>query len=139
MMNGTEERRTREKLDSFERAYIECVLWSSFDESGEPLDRNYEAFDFSDEASDDMRDVCAQFLERFSDVDLDSERETESPEDVLSLAGHDLWLSRNGHGAGFTDGDWREPFASQAAEFAAELGKAHAYVGRDCYIYFFEG
>lgn len=24
------------------------------------------------------------------------------------MAGHDLWLTRNGHGAGFWDGDWRD-------------------------------
>jgi hypothetical protein len=27
-------------------------------------------------------------------------------EDDPSRAGHDFWLTRNGHGAGFWDGDW---------------------------------
>jgi hypothetical protein len=29
--------------------------------------------------------------------------------DDPSRAGHDFWLTRNGHGAGFWDGDWDSP------------------------------
>ena len=36
--------------------------------------------------------------------------------------GHDLWLTRQGHGAGFWDGDWREPEATALTEYARSIG-----------------
>ena len=32
---------------------------------------------------------------------------------VDEYAGHDFWLTRNGHGAGFWDGDWIAPVAGE--------------------------
>ena len=38
-------------------------------------------------------------------------------------AGHDLWLTRNGHGCGFWDGDWKEPAATLLTAAAKSLGE----------------
>ena len=45
-------------------------------------------------------------------------------------AGHDFWLTRNGHGAGFRDGDWPEPFAAKLTEAAKRAGERDLYVSR---------
>lgn len=39
-------------------------------------------------------------------------------DDEIEQAGHDFWLTRNGHGAGFWDGDWKD---SDGSEFRADL------------------
>lgn len=38
-------------------------------------------------------------------------------------AGHDLWLTRNGHGAGFWDGDWDDTVADRLTELSEEMGE----------------
>lgn len=45
-------------------------------------------------------------------------------------AGHDLWLTRNGHGVGFWDGDWPEPLAEILTDSAHRLGPVDLYVHR---------
>ena len=45
-------------------------------------------------------------------------------------AGHDFWLTRNGHGCGFWDGDWTEP-AAEILTKAAEHSEQWTYLGDD--------
>ena len=81
-------------MDKFTQAYIEAALWSSLDESdahGEPLDANYGIEDIAPETLASIVDDCKAFQEAHAD---DIGRE-------LERAGHDFWLTRNGHGAGF--------------------------------------
>ena len=88
------------KLDEFTAQYIETALWSSVDMDGESefLDANYGPDDLAPETLESIIDDCRRFQEQ-----------TESMISIdLSQAGHDFWLTRNGHGAGFWDGDWPE-------------------------------
>jgi hypothetical protein len=84
-------------LDAFTRAYIECALWSSADEStpegGEPMDANYSWTDLAESTLQAIMDDCAAFQRDNAD-DIDGNDEQ---------AGHDFWLTRNHHGAGFWD------------------------------------
>jgi hypothetical protein len=52
-----------------------------------------------------------------------------------AMAGHDFWLTRCGHGAGFWDGDWPEPQATILDEAAKRFGNVDLYVGDDGAIY----
>lgn len=92
------------KLDSFTRAYIETALWSSHDNSddsgGEPLDASYTADDIAPATLAEMQADCADFQQSFGQYIEGRE----------ARAGHDFWLTRNGHGAGFWDGDWEQPY-----------------------------
>ena len=98
-------------LDAFTRAYIEAMLWSTNDESdeggGEPLDKNYSASDIDDETMKLIEEDCADFVKRFGPL-IESEPEVRGEDrwGRWELAGHDFWLNREGHGAGFWDGDW---------------------------------
>jgi len=84
-------------LDAFERAFLECALWSSTDNAddsgGEPLDRNYTIADFEESALRSLLADCASFRE------MNAELLAQAGDDEQN--GHDFWLTRNGHGAGF--------------------------------------
>lgn len=95
----------KQELDEFTRAYIECALWSSNDESdestgGEPLDKNYSADDIAPECLAQMVADCKAFQAEFTD-ELAAYNHPKYSSD--ELGGHDFWLSRNLHGAGFFD------------------------------------
>jgi hypothetical protein len=55
--------------------------------------------------------------------------------DEMGRAGHDFWLTRCGHGAGFWDGDWPEPYATMLTDAAKAFGEVDLYVGDDGMIY----
>jgi hypothetical protein len=63
------------------------------------------------------------------DLALDSAGKDES--DV----GHDLWLTRRGHGAGFWDGDWPMPYSVDFSDAARGLGDCDLYRGDDGRLY----
>lgn len=116
-------------LDPFCTAYIEAALWSSTDNSdergGEPLDKNYDIEDFDDESLRKMEQDCKAFQEKAGDL-IDGQEEQ---------AGHDFWLTRNGHGAGFWDGDWPEPAATELTNLSKEFGEVDLYIGDDGKVY----
>ena len=82
-------------IEKFTTGYITAALWSSHDDSGEPLDDSYGAGDLTQEAREAMESDCLQFFQENLD-DL-------SEHSTSERAGHDFWLTRNGHGAGFWD------------------------------------
>ena len=120
----------RDDLDEFTSSYIETMLWSSNDESdergGEPLDKNYGADDLSDEAIARCFADCAAFQAVNSD-----NLATRS----AGQGGHDFWLTRNGHGAGFWDGDWEKEIGQALTKSAKEFGEENPYVGDDGQIH----
>lgn len=115
-------------------AYVECALWSSTDDEGEPLDRS--SADLSQEASDEMYRDCADFCQ------LVTEQygiRTFDGWDSAQL-GHDFWLTRNGHGAGFWDryygaDDPRTENGRKLTEAAKTFGECDLYVGDNGEIY----
>ena len=124
-------------LDKFTLAYIECALWSSLDEStpngGRPLDKNYSIDDIDEKTLGKIVEDCKKFQE-------DNEKmlnELESPNHHYSLeemAGYDFWLTRNRHGAGFWDGDWRK-YGDELTDASQKFGEFNLYVGDDGKIY----
>jgi len=105
-------------MDKFTKAYIECALWASQDDSGEPLDSNYSINDIAPDTLASMTEDCKDFQDANAELmeGLDPEQ-----------CGHDFWLTRNGHGAGFWDrglGEIGEKLTDQA----------QAYVGCDLYV-----
>lgn len=125
--SGSRGLRERPRMDRFTRAYFETALWSSTDNSddsgGEPLDENYDISDIADETRAKMIADCEDFQERFADLLADAPIDSER-------AGHNFWLSRNGHGAGFFDDNLDE--LQDAAE---SYGSFDLYVGDDGQIY----
>jgi hypothetical protein len=52
-----------------------------------------------------------------------------------SCGGHDFWLTRNGHGAGFWDGDWPKEAGDRLTKACEEFGEFDLYIGDDGMIY----
>ena len=50
-------------------------------------------------------------------------------------AGRDFWCTRNGHGCGFRDGDWLEPYASELTNASMVFREVEPYLGDDGKIY----
>lgn len=137
-------------------AYIEAALWSTNDEStedgGKSLDANYSRNDIDPLTLRTMDADCHEFVEGIPNDDLNLYFEamrdvSGGPETQM---GHDFWLTRNGHGAGFWDRDElmidARPALGSAPRKALSLGErltkhAHAagvaelYVGDDKVIY----
>jgi hypothetical protein len=118
------------KLDTFTRAYIECALWSSTDEHDEPMDSVFGIDDLADETLTAMVADCEAFQRNHAD-DLST--------GTLEQAGHDFWLTRNGHGAGFWDGDWANDVGRRLTDAAHVYGECTLYAGDDGRIYMGQG
>lgn len=112
-------------LDTFVRAYIECALWTLTDDAGEPCDY-LSVSDIAPETLAKMREDCADFHM------LASVREDymEAILDAPGAAGHDFWLTRNGHGAGFWDGDWPH-IGNELTTLCKSFGSFDLYIGDD--------
>lgn len=126
------------EFEDFFDAYVEAALWSSNDESdesgGEPLDKNYGPGDLAKDTEDEMVADCKKFLDKaWKDLE-------EAPDEIRSypmieMAGHDFWLTRNGHGAGFWDGDWPRDLGQKLTKISKSFGESNLYVGDDGKIY----
>jgi len=97
-------------LDPFTRGYIECMFFTTCEigttrethdpetQSELPGDCGFD--DLSPGALEVIKSDCAVFQRKaFIQLHHAQEREGYS----LERAGHDFWLTRNGHGAGFWD------------------------------------
>ena len=123
-------------LDEFTRHYIICALWAENDQSneqgGDPLDANYDIEDIAPECLIQIKADCAKFqAENANDIITWNNGRYSAEE----MAGHDFWLTRNGHGSGFWDGDWEQEVGKRLTEASAKFGTVTLYVGDDGKIY----
>lgn len=113
----------RNDLDAFLASYVETALWSSTDNAdesgGSPLDENFGPEDVSRKTMREMRADCKAFIR-------DNAKDLAGID--ASQAGHDFWLTRNRHGAGFWD--------RGLGEIGDRLTKAaHVYGSVDLYVF----
>ena len=108
-----------EFIDKVTRGYLGCALWSSDDDEGDPLDGKYDRFDFDDESVEKAKKDIRMFMDKATVFFM--EDEISDPDHI----GHDLWLTRNGHGAGFWDGDYEQ--GKELSEICDEMGGADAF------------
>lgn len=115
----------RRKLDKFTLAYLECALWSSTDGDGRPLDDELDISDCSQEFLRQAIDDCREFQHENAELleAIDSEQ-----------AGHDFWLTRNHHGAGFWDRGLGED-GQKLTEASHTYGSCDLYIGDDGEVY----
>lgn len=70
---------------------------------GDPFDTHFSLEDFTKGTLETLRAHAYSFWSRmWFYIDCDEQAKDATPEQ----AGHDFWLTQNGHGAGFWDGDW---------------------------------
>ena len=133
---------TTVQFDDFTTAYLDAALWSSMDESddagGEPMDRNHSRDDIDFASLARMLEDCAKFPASPEwQAALSAAEDARTPSRVAhgctieESAGHDFWLTRNGHGAGFWDGDWGEPYGDALDKLSKRFGEVYLYIGDD--------
>lgn len=118
------------RMNTFQRSFLETALWSSTDESddsgGEPLDKNYSISDFDPKTLASLLKDCDDFCEENADLLAKAGDDEQN--------GHDFWLTRNGHGAGF----WDRGYGAVGDKLSAACkpyGSVDLYVGDDGTIY----
>ena len=128
--------------DEFYYAYVTAAFWSSNDESdergGEPLDKNYSNEDLAPEAEKKMLVDCARFVHRYGIPDYGAPYSGQHYDagNNVERAGHDFWLTRNGHGAGFWDrSELSQEDQDKYTEGAKSFGECDLYVGDDKKVY----
>jgi hypothetical protein len=112
-------------MDVFTKQYLETALWAETDDKGNPLDSNYQLCDFAPGVLARAIADCEAF-QATNAADIGGRTE---------LAGHDFWLTRNGHGAGFWDGDWPKDAGARLTAASKAFGEISLYVGDDGLIY----
>ena len=131
---AAEEKASPSEVSEFTDAYIEAMLWSTTDDPNdidkENLDDSYGKEDIAPEFMKAIKSDCEKFVkENYKFIKRD-----------IGGAGHDFWLTRAGHGAGFWDGDWKEEIdGKNAGDHLTEMSKAYKevdpYAGDDKLIY----
>jgi len=111
--------------------YLEAALWSS----GEEFD-GYSISDIDESSINSAREDIKKFLSDLKNAGLlDNLMSEMNPSGV----GHDFWLTRNGHGAGFWDRDLGEVNGKDLGDAVTEVcktfGEKWPYVGDDKKIY----
>lgn len=107
----------------FVDAYLQAALWASSTPDEVPLDVNYTVEDFAQEAIDKAIEESNAFIRANRNYLRASSKNR-------AQHGHDFFLTRNLHGAGFQDRGYGS-FGDHLAEASRAFGQANAYVGRD--------
>lgn len=110
--------------------YVACALWSECDEDGEPLDGLY----FANDIAAGSRALMAEDVVAFV-VGCEEHRPDVFAGMGAVQVGHDFWLTRNHHGAGFWDRGLGE-VGQWLTDMAHPYGDASLYVGDDGSVYY---
>ena len=127
----------RMHTDAFSRAYMVAALWSSVDDDGEPLDKDRDVDDIDRATFGRMIRDCRAFQKK-ARADLrgnsDEYAHLKDRNDLRAIsdekAGHDFWLTRNGHGVGFWDRGLGAR-GDRLSKIAETFGGFDLYVGDD--------
>lgn len=113
-------------MDAFVKHYLVTALWSSSDSDGTPFDSEHEVENINSDSIQQAKIDCDSFREKAGNL-LDEYDET--------TVGHDFWLTRNGHGAGFWDGDYEKVVGEKLTELSKEFREVNMYKGDNGEIY----
>lgn len=112
------------ELDAMPRAYLECALWSSIDDNGDPFDANHSIEDFSQETLLETIEICKSFEEKARSLYAGI---------PLGDVGHNLWLTHNRHGTGFWDRDYEN--GKELTDLAHTFGERYLIGSDDGQLY----
>lgn len=116
-------------LDLFTLSYLKTALWASTDDNGRPLEDKYDIDDIAPESLKIIVNDCKAFQE--DNQSLLASRHLLKRCCPLSQGGHDFFLTRNRHGAGFWDGDWKDDAGKILTQSAKVYGSQDVYIGDD--------
>lgn len=119
-------------IDNFTKSYLIAALWSSTGDDNEPLDSKFALKNIDVDNLLQVKKDCVDFQNNNASL---LNKAYEKPGYTNESAGHDFWLTRNGHGAGFWDRDL-ENTGKQLTEAAKALKESDIYVGDDGKLHF---
>lgn len=105
-------------IDDILKAYFECALWTEEDNQ-EINEKDLNIHDITDESKQEAREQIEWFVETAGDALNDIKDDS---------IGNDLWLTRNGHGAGFWDRKYDEDVRELLTFLCYNLGEAYIEV-----------
>jgi hypothetical protein len=109
--------------DTFTDAYIECLLWADCGPDSECSKASLS--DFASETIEQIKTDCKAFQARAGELLANIDP---------GQAGHDFWLTRNHHGAGFWDRGLGE-LGDQLTEISQDFSEVSPYQGDDGKVY----
>lgn len=120
-------------MDEFLSAYLEAMLFCETDNGEEDNDRGlsdlgFTVADIAPEALAVARADCEAFWGKAGGIVAECGG-------GVRKAAIDFYLTRNGHGAGFWDGDWPDEAGERLTEIADDFGEQSWYVGDDGKVY----
>lgn len=108
-------------------AYLEAALWTS--EGNMDITAEHCFSDIADETLKEINAECLDFIEKSKVI-------TDLTAYDPSQIGHDFWLTRNHHGAGFWDRDYASKETLDAlTKLSHDFGESTLYLGDDQKIY----
>ena len=135
--NRIQNHKTSSDEDDALGQYLETALWSSTDtmpghegEEPEHLDGNFGIEDISPETKAKCKKDVDEFFQKAKELLGDAFLELDP-----TSVGHDFWLTRNGHGAGFWDGDYPKDIGDKLTELSHSFGGVDMYIGDDLQIW----
>lgn len=106
------------------KSYLEAALWAD-SEDGNPDFEGKTIYDFDSLSVEQAKKDIADFMSKASQI---------APDELASYdksnLGHNIWLSRNGHGAGFFDDN-----NDKLQDIARNMQGKDIYVGDDGKVY----
>lgn len=116
-------------IDEFTEAYLDCAFWTEEEE----LSEDATVFSLAPSALDSILEDCAAFLR-------DNAQDIEACGLGIAQCGHDFWLTRNGHGAGFWDRlshtDPKYVHLQKLTDACKPYGSVYVEEGDDGLVYF---
>lgn len=124
-MNEVSEAAGVQGLDPMTRHYLVTMLWAETDnadeQGGEPFDKNFDITDIEDKSVEQAKKDCDEFYKK-AQAALEKEGFDIGELDLETL-GHDFWLTRNRHGAGFWDGDYEKRVGEILTDLSHKFGE----------------
>lgn len=103
-------------IDDILKAYLECALWT--EEENDDLESKT-IYDITEKSKKEAIEQIEWFVDSAGEA-------LNNIED--SSIGYDLWLTRNGHGAGFFDKNYDKDIIDFLLFLCDELGEAYLHV-----------
>jgi hypothetical protein len=110
-------------LQQLVNSYCEAAIWTDEDRLKED-DPNVSMsiYNFSKDAAKEAFDDIEAFIRKVGEHAIEQSLGEYGADQI----GHDLWLTRNGHGAGFWDRDYK--FGELLTDVSKEMGEITIYI-----------